>query len=316
MTNILIADNHLIPIGTASYGINASSAPSCESLTISRNHIYMATPHSSGAGIKSAPFIYDNYIELGADGLHAIWASGIDTPGVIKGNHIVLGAANNDGININASNEMVVTGNFIENVTGSGAAIREAGTSNYNIITDNISTGSGGGVTGAPFIVGYTPGGGCSGAGTGSATYCCGNRVRGDQTVDTCDMILYASMNPTEAGATDDFMSMLDHAGSQAEGTEDDYVAIPGALNFHHLRCDVDVAPGVGNDPWTIVAREDGGDLAVTCAIDEANTSCTDVTNVAAVSVGGLLNYDISSAGGDADPDAAASITCSVRLGP
>ncbi len=133
---------------------------------------------------------------------------------------------------------------------------------------------------------------------------------------DVCGILFHAAVNPTEASATDDFMSMFDHGGSTTEGNEDEFIANDALLTFHSLRCDVATAPGAGNDPWAVTIRDDGGDTTVTCTIDETATSCADSTNSAVVAAGSLVNFDISSAGGDADPTANALITCSVCMGP
>ena len=133
---------------------------------------------------------------------------------------------------------------------------------------------------------------------------------------DVCGTLLYASVDPTEASATDDFMSMWDHAGSTTEGNEDEFLANAHLLTFHSLSCVVATAPGAGQDPWIVTIRDDGGDTAVTCTIDEAATTCDDSANSAAVAAGSAVNFDISSAGGDADPTANALITCTVCMGP
>lgn len=126
--------------------------------------------------------------------------------------------------------------------------------------------------------------------------------------------------DPTEAGATNDYLSLLDGAGSTNEASEDDYVMFAAqAMTVNNLRCVAATAPGAGKDPWTMTVRVGvAGSLAdtdVTCAIDEAETSCTDATNDAAVAPGDSITISISSAGGAADPDANALITCSMCLG-
>ncbi len=134
---------------------------------------------------------------------------------------------------------------------------------------------------------------------------------------NVCGAMFHASVNPTEAGATDDFMSLQDHSGSTTEGDEDDFFANSALLTFHSLRCDVATAPGAGNDDWRIVMRDDGADTTVTCDIAETATGCEDTANSTAVAPGSNLNFDINSdIGGGADPTAAALITCSVCMGP
>lgn len=132
-----------------------------------------------------------------------------------------------------------------------------------------------------------------------------------------CGTLLYSSVDPTELGATNDFMSFWDHGGSTTEANEDEFLANDALLTFHSLRCDVDVAPGVGVDAWSIVVRDDGAGTAVTCVIDESATSCTDGSNSAAVAAGSAVNlYVNSNVGGGADPANAALLTCTVCMGP
>ncbi len=132
---------------------------------------------------------------------------------------------------------------------------------------------------------------------------------------NVCGALFHAQVDPTEAGATDDFMSMWDHGGSTTEGNEDLFMANDALLTFHSLACVTATAPGAGDD-WVITMRDDGADTAVLCVIDDTNTSCTSTTLSAAVAAGSLLNFDISSDAGASDPTASALITCSVCMGP
>lgn len=145
------------------------------------------------------------------------------------------------------------------------------------------------------------------------------NAVGADELLgaDVCGTLFYAAVDPTEAGATDDFMSFFDHSGSTTEGNEDEFIANDGLLTVHSLRCDTATAPGAGKDAYLIVIRDDGGDTAVTCTIDETATSCADSSNSAVVAAGSLMNFDINSdVGAGTDPDASALMTCSVCMGP
>jgi len=134
---------------------------------------------------------------------------------------------------------------------------------------------------------------------------------------EVCGTLLYSSVNPTEAGATDDFMSFWDHSGSTTEANEDEFLVNSALLTFHSLRCDIDVAPGAGADDWRIVVKDDGVDTAVTCDISETAVFCIDATNSAAAAAASAVNFDINSdVGAGADPAAAALITCTVCMGP
>ena len=129
-----------------------------------------------------------------------------------------------------------------------------------------------------------------------------------------CGTLFYAETNPREASADDDYMSFWDHAGGTTEGNEDEFRANADLLRVHSLSCVVATAPGAGKDAWVITIRDDGSDTSVACTIDETATSCDDTTNEATVATGSLMNFDISSAGSDADPTATALITCSVCM--
>lgn len=135
---------------------------------------------------------------------------------------------------------------------------------------------------------------------------------------DVCGTLLYSSIDPTEAGATDDYMSFRDHAGSTTEANEDDFWGPAAMLNVHSLHCDIDADPGVGKDAWTITLRKDSGDTALTCVIDEAAFVCNSSGVVDLGGAGGaLLNLSVDSAvGGGDDPDAAGELFCSLCLAP
>ena len=130
------------------------------------------------------------------------------------------------------------------------------------------------------------------------------------------------TFNPTEAGATNDLVSLSaidlatgDASFSATEGDEDQWmVSLASVANS--LRVDVDAAPGVGNDDWKVTLRAAGGSTALTCAIDEAATTCTDVANTPTLAVGNRLAFLVDSSGGGADPDAAGEMTISFCTGP
>jgi hypothetical protein len=127
---------------------------------------------------------------------------------------------------------------------------------------------------------------------------------------EVCSTVYYGGGDPTEAGATDDYISLWDHGMSTTEGNEDE-MRPNGLLKFHSMSCLVDVAPGSGDD-WTIVLRDDGGSPAsgsVTCLIADTAKSCIS-TDSAAVVYGSLVNLEVDSSAGSSDPTAAALIEC------
>lgn len=129
-----------------------------------------------------------------------------------------------------------------------------------------------------------------------------------------CLTVLAASINPTEAGATDDFVNLLDNTISTTEANENQFT-VPLAMVAHSLKATVDVAPGAGNDPWAITLRDDVASTTLTCTIDETAVTCADTTNRPAIAAGSRLAILVSSAGGDADPTAAARLDISFCLG-
>ncbi len=125
-----------------------------------------------------------------------------------------------------------------------------------------------------------------------------------------CLQVVSGEFNPTEAGATNDYLNFVDNTFSATESAENMWAApIAGVLS--NLFAEIDVAAGAGNDSWTITIRDDGGGTIVTCDIDEAATSCTDVANTVAISAGENITVEVDSSGGAADPDAAAVLSIS-----
>jgi hypothetical protein len=136
-----------------------------------------------------------------------------------------------------------------------------------------------------------------------------------------CTSVRAVSYNPTEAGATDDYVSLVavdtgtgDASFGATETSEDQFI-VPVAMIGANLRVDTATAPGVGNDAWVITLREAAGATALTCTIDEAATSCTDVANLEAIAAGAAINFQVtSSTGGGADPTASAEMRISFCL--
>lgn len=82
------------------------------------------------------------------------------------------------------------------------------------------------------------------------------------------------------------------------------------AGTFGGLICTIGTAPGSGNS-WVIILRVAGSDTAVTCTIADSATSCTDVANSVAVTVGQLVEYSITPVSG---PTATGSHRCGLNF--
>ncbi len=138
---------------------------------------------------------------------------------------------------------------------------------------------------------------------------------------DVCTSVIAVSYNPTEAGGTDDYVSLIavdtgtgDASFGTTESAEDQFI-VPVAMRAANLRVDTATAPGVGNDDWRITLREAAGAEILTCDIAEAGTSCTDVANIATLAAGAAINFQVtSSTGGGADPTASAEMRISFCL--
>jgi len=137
-----------------------------------------------------------------------------------------------------------------------------------------------------------------------------------------CTQMVTVFYNPTEASATDDYVSLsaVDVATGAAsfsvtETDEDQYRTVT-ELTAHNLSVLVDVAPGALNDPWAVTLRDDGGSTVLTCTIDEAETTCADVIDAPVIAAGSKLDVLVSSAGVDADPAFAAEMIISFCLAP
>ena len=71
-----------------------------------------------------------------------------------------------------------------------------------------------------------------------------------------CMSMVASSINPTEQGTSEDYINLIDSSISETESDQDKYI-VPVNMVGRNMRALVDVAPGVGNDPWTITLRDD-----------------------------------------------------------
>jgi len=131
-----------------------------------------------------------------------------------------------------------------------------------------------------------------------------------------CTSVVAGEFDPTELGATDDYLNLVENLFSATE-TDEDMFMVPIAMTARNLRAEVNVAPGAGNDRWTITLRDDAASTTLTCQIDEANTNCSDTTNAPSLAAGSKLDIQVTSnaEGAPADPTAAAALTVSFCLG-
>ena len=134
------------------------------------------------------------------------------------------------------------------------------------------------------------------------------------QLVPGLNAIFGMEYNPTEAGATNDFVNILDSTFGTTEAN-DDSLRVPVAVIAHNLAVEVDVAPGAGNDDWKVTLRDDAAGTTLTCAIDETATTCVDTANAPSVAALSNLAVLVDSSGGASDPDAAALLTISFCMG-
>lgn len=134
-----------------------------------------------------------------------------------------------------------------------------------------------------------------------------------------CVNVLSTEHDPTEAGATDDYVNLLvTGLGGSAFGateTAQDMFMVPVATVARNLRAEVGVAPGAGNDPWVITLRDDAASTTLTCTISGTSTSCSDTTNAPAIAAGSKLNMLVASSGANPDPTATTVMNIAFCLG-
>ena len=115
-----------------------------------------------------------------------------------------------------------------------------------------------------------------------------------------CPNVVAVALDPTTADPTQ-FVNLIDSTSGTTEADDDAYIA-PVDIIAHSLRVLSPTAPGAGKDPWTVVLRDDAANTSLTCIIDEANTSCTDMTDIVSIAAGSKLAVSVSAAGSDAAP--------------
>lgn len=132
-----------------------------------------------------------------------------------------------------------------------------------------------------------------------------------------CTSVVAGELDPTEDGATDDYLNLVENTASATEANEDMFM-VPVAMTAGNLLVKVDVAPGAEKDRWTITLRDDGASTTLTCQIDETATECSDITHALSIAAGSKLTIQVTSnaEGAADDPTAASAMTVSFCLGP
>lgn len=117
---------------------------------------------------------------------------------------------------------------------------------------------------------------------------------------------------PATAGATHDYLDMVDHSKSSTELLEDSLIA-PIDMQASNLYAEVITAPGSG-DTWRITLRDDGASTSLTCDITGTEQTCIDDTNTPSIEAGSRLNLWVDSSQGATDPTSATYMMLSFCL--
>lgn len=125
-----------------------------------------------------------------------------------------------------------------------------------------------------------------------------------------CPSVVAVAIDPTNDGGTVTYVNLVDNTSGTTEANDDMYT-VPVALYAHSLRVLTPTAPGAGNDPWTIVLRDDGADTGLSCTIDETATNCTDTESFVELAAGSKVTVSISATGSDANPTDTAELAVS-----
>jgi hypothetical protein len=132
---------------------------------------------------------------------------------------------------------------------------------------------------------------------------------------DDCSQIVSGFLNPTEAGATDDFLNLVDNTRGAADADEDEFV-VPVAMVAHSLKVSDVTDPGGAGDTWDITVMDDGVATALTCTVANTETACSDVANTPTIAADSDMTVLVDSGNGASDPDASANMRISFCLRP
>lgn len=111
-------------------------------------------------------------------------------------------------------------------------------------------------------------------------------------------------MNPTEAGATDDYVNWQDGTFGTSEGADDHWTA-PAEMRVHSLSAKFATAPGSG-DTWTVSVVDDAT-AVLTCTVSGTATECIN-NDTRTIAKGSGMTFLITSDAGATDPTASAEV--------
>jgi len=139
--------------------------------------------------------------------------------------------------------------------------------------------------------------------------------IAGDVDDSMCTHFVAGFLNPTEAGATDDYLNLVDNTVGTTDAAEDDFIV---AQNAKAIRLFVGgvTDPGAAGDIWKITVVENGTPTALTCSIGNGQTTCADITNEVAIPIFSELTVLVDSSTGSTDPDASGEMKIAFCLTP
>jgi hypothetical protein len=127
--------------------------------------------------------------------------------------------------------------------------------------------------------------------------------------------VISAAINPTEAGATDDWINLVDSSFDTTNAAADAFI-VPFAGRISEFTARVDVAP-TADDSWDIYVSVNGTTAAtsvITCEILGASAVTCISSQSVSVSRGDDITVLVDSDDGTADPAAAAELSVSLCL--
>jgi len=142
------------------------------------------------------------------------------------------------------------------------------------------------------------------------------NAVNGPAIDDsTCIHIVSVFINPTEAGATDDYINLVDSSIGTTDAAEDEFVVPFGAV-AHRLTVSDVTDPGAAGDIWQITVMDDGAATALTCDVDNGETACNDISSEVSIGLFSDMTVLVDSSTGSTDPDASGNMRVAFCLTP